>query len=319
MVAAGIILALSLSLGRAWWNNVDSDYRTKTMYKPIPLAAEVRVEGSQRIARLKILDAQGGGGSSAWAPLVPDHGKLMHVFIIREPQLDAFAHVHPVRREPTAFEFALPPLPAGAYRCYADVTHETGLARTLTALLEVPAAPDLPSDAAQNVVPDPDDSWHVIEASGNKPAPGTSPLGGGLTMIWEHDGPLTCGRATSLRFRVLDDSNQPGQLEPYMNMLAHAAIRREDGGVFAHLHPAGSISMASQQVFQIRAGEKQRRGITPEMMEKLCQPPGPELSRLALSFPYEFPKPGHYRIWVQVKVAGQVRTAVFDTDVQTGK
>jgi hypothetical protein len=100
-----------------------------------------------------------------------------------------------------------------------------------------------------------------------------------------------------------------------MNMLAHAAVRRDDGAVFSHLHPAGSISMAAQQVFQLRAGEKQRGRITPEMMEKLCQPPGPELGRLPLSFPYEFPQPGRYRLWVQVKIAGKVRTAVFDAEV----
>jgi hypothetical protein len=103
-----------------------------------------------------------------------------------------------------------------------------------------------------------------------------------------------------------------------MNMLAHAAVRRDDGAVFMHLHPAGSISIAAQQVFEIRANEKQRRRITPEMMEKMCQFPGPNPSPHELSFPYEFPKPGHYRIWIQVRIAGRVRTGVFDPEVHSG-
>ncbi len=35
-----------------------------------------------------------------------------------------------------------------------------------------------------------------------------------------------------------------------------------------------------------------------------------------ISFPYAFPAPGKYRLWVQVKTDGQVRTAIFDTIVQ---
>ena len=57
-------------------------------------------------------------------------------------------------------------------------------------------------------------------------------------------------------------------------------------------------------------------GFSPEMMEKLCQPPGPKLRPLRIAFPYEFPKPGRYRIWVQVKTSGKVRTGVFDAEVQ---
>jgi hypothetical protein len=35
-----------------------------------------------------------------------------------------------------------------------------------------------------------------------------------------------------------------------------------------------------------------------------------------ISFPYGFPKPGLYRIFVQVKRSGQVQTGIFDAHVQ---
>jgi hypothetical protein len=40
-------------------------------------------------------------------------------------------------------------------------------------------------------------------------------------------------------------------------------------------------------------------------------PIGPEVN-----FPYGFPKPGLYRIFVQVKYNGQVETGVFDAQVK---
>jgi hypothetical protein len=32
----------------------------------------------------------------------------------------------------------------------------------------------------------------------------------------------------------------------------------------------------------------------------------------AFEIPYEFPSPGRYRMWVQVKLGDEVRTAVFE-------
>src|SRR5438552_19026353 len=97
----------------------------------------VSAESSQRLLRLEINDQR----FARSAPLVPDHGKLMHLFLIREPKLDAFAHLHPLKRDRKTFETILPDLPAGSYRLYADVTYETGLSDTLTTALELPEPP----------------------------------------------------------------------------------------------------------------------------------------------------------------------------------
>ena len=306
---AAFALVLALVGGRTWWNSKDLDYRNNRMHKPVECAADVRVEGGQRIARINILTNE---ARATWSGLVPDHGKLMHVFMVREPALDVLAHVHPVRRTHWQFEAVLPPLPAGDYRLYADVTHETGFSQTLTALARVPEAPPSEEGGGTLHTADPDDSWFA-----GTPVTGKAEcaLGDGRVMKWERAEPIMASRATSLRFVVLEKDGSLSRLEPYMSMLGHAAIRRDDGAVFTHLHPAGSVSVAAQQVFQLRAGDNPPKRITPEMMEQLCQPPGGNLPQQPLSFPYEFPKPGRYRIWVQIKAGGKVQTGVFDTEV----
>jgi hypothetical protein len=306
---AAVVIGLSLVGGRAWWNAKDRDYRNNRMHQPVACAAEVRVEDGQRIATLSVLTNE---ARLNWPPLVPDHGKLMHVFLVREPDLDVLAHVHPVRRSHWRFEVALPPLPAGDYRLYADVTHETGFSQTLTALAKVPELPPGTTRFEAALRPDPDDSWHHGVP---KSATDESDLGDGRVMKWERPAAVVVGREVSLRFEVRETNGSLSRLEPYMSMLSHVAIRRDDGSVFTHLHPAGSVSVAAQQVFQIRAGDKPPKRITPEMMEQLCQVPTGDLPQQPLSFPYEFPKSGRYRIWVQVKIDGRVRTGVFDAEV----
>jgi hypothetical protein len=89
-----------------------------------------------------------------------------------------------------------------------------------------------------------------------------------------------------------------------MGMAGHAVVRREDGGVFAHLHPAGTISMAAQEMF---AGETR------------TQPMNQALRSHEVEFPYAFPRAGAYRLWVQVRKAGRIETGVFDVAVSAAK
>jgi hypothetical protein len=247
--------------------------------------------------------------SRDWSPLMPDHGKLMHLFLLREPGLDAFAHVHPVRQDKNRFVAALPPLPAGTYRLYADVVHESGFPQTLVDRVAIPetGAGSQPATAA---TPDPDDSWRAAEplAPRTSLGPKVAMLEIGGTMLW-HQEPLAANREATLRFEVRDGEGHPLPLEPYMGMLSHAVITRDDGQVFIHLHPMGTISMAAQEAFVAKAGMAGMTGMDQAAM------PGMNHGPSVLSFPYEFPRPGRYRIWVQVKSGGQVRTGVFDAEV----
>jgi DNA-binding IclR family transcriptional regulator len=74
--------------------------------------------------------------------------------------------------------------------------------------------------------------------------------GGGYKMIWENPDPIRENLDASLRFKLLAPDNQHAELEPYMGMLGHAAVRRNDGAVFAHLHPVGTFSMACPAILR---------------------------------------------------------------------
>jgi hypothetical protein len=90
-----------------------------------------------------------------------------------------------------------------------------------------------------------------------------------------------------------------------MGMLGHVAVTRDDGSVFAHLHPSGSISMAALRKFQWDA------------LGAAADPHAAHaVSESTLAIPYAFPGSGRYRLWVQVKRRGKVITAAFDAEVR---
>jgi TRAP-type C4-dicarboxylate transport system substrate-binding protein len=117
---------------------------------------------------------------------------------------------------------------------------------------------------------------------------------------------LRAGRETTLRFEVLTPEGEPARLEPYMGMLSHAVVTRADGAVFVHLHPMGTVSMTSQQLFEQRERGDTIRSSTGELIvgaHSGHDGHGPAVS--TVSFPYEFPQPGRYHLWVQVKRQGR--------------
>jgi len=316
MAGSAVFLALLVLGGKRWWDAEAKDYRNNRLYQPLAVDASVRSQDNQRVLRLEINDPKFARSS----PIVPDHGKLMHLFLMREPNLDAFAHLHPLKRDRKTFDAALPNLPSGTYRLYADMTTETGLSDTLTTSVQVPDGPS--ATKSPSPLTDPDDSWLVSE---EKLVGKTCPLGTNYVMTWLAPPRMTPDEPVSLRFTVHDLNGTPATLEPYLGMRGHLALRRNDGAVFTHLHPGGSASMAAMQLAVLRAEGKLPLRAAFGANDPLCQLPpagvaeqswlGGRPDAEGVSFPYAFPKPGPYRLWVQVKIGGEILTGVFDAEV----
>ena len=327
MGVATLVLALALAGGRGWWNRVDAEYRTG-LYQPLHATASVRTTGGANVLRLAIDDSSWIDPKRQWTPLVPDHGHLMHLFLVRDSSLAGFAHLHPLPLDSATFESALPPLEPGDYRVYADIVHESGFAETLVATLEIraPAGRWRPAD--------PDDAWTT--SNGQRATGNVVSLPDGSIMTWQRgDTSILVDHEAPLRFVVTDPQGRPASLEPYMGMAGHLMLTRDDGAVFVHLHPAGTVAFASLETFALRQPGDTIRGLLGARLtalekgsgERGVVPPAapgrlsahreePLPTPHSLSFSYAFPKPGHYRLWVQVKRSGQILTGVFDTDVQ---
>ena len=297
MAGGAVFLATLLTVGKLWWDKEDREYRNNRLYKPTPVSAQIRFKAEQPAVQLTV-DFNNRRRS---APLISDHGKLMHLFLVREPESDAFAHLHPVQQNGNTFQAALPPLPQGKYQLYADITYENGFFETLTSTVDLPTFPESyvalwktagrsdvicssvgPSANLTNfsVAPDMDDSWHIAREQSF--AERRSRLPDGLSMLWE----------SNLTFRLQSPEGAPLPIEPYMGMFGHAIVRHKSGSVFAHVHPVGTFSMASHQFF---LGATNKSSHT-----------HPTNTVTVVSFPYDFPRPGAYRIHGDERLPGYI-------------
>lgn len=273
MTCASVLLVFALWRGGLWWGEADAANNRK-LYKPLGLAVsldkpdhmELRITDPGWLAMRKLDD------------LVPDHGHLMHLFLVRWPAMDAVFHLHPEQTAPGYFALSMPSLKAGTYRIYGDIVHDSGFGETAvgeTVLPDVKGKPLTGDDAG-----------------------GPSLPGNGYRMVWLHEKtkPIVATELNLFSFEIVGPNGKPvDDLEPYMGMGGHAEFIREDGSVFAHVHPTGSVPMASVAVASPMA-----------MMAMHETKPGP-----VVSFPYGVPTPGRYRIFVQMKRAGKIETGGF--------
>lgn len=300
------LMGLLVFGGAKWWDAEASAYR-RTLYRPPRTEATVHDSAGVPTLVLRIVDTNWRAGRVS--ALMPDHGKMSHLFLARIDTLGVLAHLHPVLPDPVTLATALPPLPAGRYRLYADVVHETGLQRTFVDSIEL-AAPIAPTGSA---LLDADDAW--FEGPTAKLPTTRDVQLGDVIVSWAADPQPIVGRPGALRFALRTASGDSVRVEPYLGMAGHAVVVRRDGGVFIHLHPSGTGTLASELAFTLR----DRGDTTPDGRLRLgdaTMPIGTEQTLGELSFPYAFPSAGAYRVWVQLRVRGRVRTAAWDLDVK---
>lgn len=309
-VATIPVLAFVLFGGAKWWSAEEAAYRTR-MYRPLAVTGVVWQANGARTYSLTVND-------SLWfnprvgGPVMPDHGKMMHLFLVGDG--GAFAHLHPAMHDSATFVTDLPSLPPGHYRVFADVVHESGFERTLTTTLDLGDAPRRLTASL-----DPDDGWSArVEPA----VDGRASLAGGAALLRVGAGaPAVAGEEAGLRFTVREADGSTGRVEPYLGMAAHAVVMREDGGVYVHLHPSGTASMAAQAAFAARdRGDTTSTGrlrLAAEDPHEGHTMPGAAatLDGSMIEFPYAFPSAGRYAVWVQLRRRGQVETARFDVEV----
>jgi hypothetical protein len=349
-------LVLGLALYGGWtWVRAESELHRSRLDRPWSSMATMHERGESRVLEFAITEPLWvNRDDDEWrdrnlryrrADLIPDHGKMMHMFVVRDADMAAFAHIHPERLDANRFAVAFPPLPPGPYRVYADVTHEDGYAHTLVASVEAaapeaaPMAPqsaeaiansegDEVADPVPDPAADPDDAWWIAatavrpdgaDSLAAEAAVPSTPVAGvaatrltdGSVMRWLNaDEPLAAGRDADLVIRVEDVEGRVVALDPYMGMQGHAMLSRTDGEVFVHLHPSGMISMAAQSVLNTAVTGMSGMHEGMDMSASANVIAGGDGT---IRFPFAVPAAGPYRIWVQVRRGDSILTGSFDT------
>ena len=315
MAISAILVAALLYLGRAWWSSDAANFQRRVDFFKPPATVlnlvnghrlEIRVEHNDKADRRDLR-------TPAYLKLgdvIPDHGHLMHLFLLRVPDLDAMWHLHPEADGEDAFAVVLPDMPAGRYQIFADVVDPRGYPWTLV------GTTDLPQISGRPLTGD-DSMWSgsALDASAASDST-TAPLPGGGRIVWQRPpGELKAGMPFEFTFEVEDKNGRPASdMQPYMGMAGHAEFVRSDLSVFAHVHPAGSVSMAALDLAQAgmtgEASPAQSAMSMPMPVSTSMNMPTGESGPLPpeVRFPYGFPQAGEYRIYVQIKRAGRVET-----------
>jgi hypothetical protein len=305
MVITALVVAAVFYGAFAWWNVDARDFAATTKFFKPPKLSVTLIPPNQ-------LELKPSPDDKEWihyigfSKLIPDHGHLMHLFLVRTPSLDRVWHLHPRQMGDGSFVESLPSLDAGHYEVFADIVDKSGFPWTLVGSIDLPNVTGAPLTG--------DDSGGVAPAIGTSTGSTTAVLPDGSRVVWHRDPALKANVPTILRFEVEDANGKPvSDLQPYMGMAAHAAIMKNDLSVFAHIHPSGTVPMAALMLAGANMGDSSMAGTS--MRPGMNMPMPAEHLSPEISIPYGFPSPGLYRIFLQFNLGGKIQTISFDTNV----
>jgi hypothetical protein len=311
MARVAVVLAIAVVGTGAWWRAEDRGFQ-RNLFRPMTISASVDSSSlafaitdstwvhrhDVRWLRERRLPQRGD--------LIEDHGKLVHLFVVAADGRRAFAHLHPTTRDSVTFAASFPPLPGGRYTVFADIVQTSGFTQTMTTTVDVSA--DSTGRAAPSTI-DPDDSWGVAHPmeDGRRIT-----LDDGTAVTWLRDeSPLVENSEARLRFSVSPPAGDTASLEPYLGMVGHAVVVRDDAKVFIHLHPLGTISVAAQARLTSPADTTRQPHAAHSAQAVKPAHDASTATGDTLYFPYAFPQPGNYTVWVQFKRAGRILTGSF--------
>jgi hypothetical protein len=299
-----VVAIFAVYWGGCWWNVEAADYAAD-LYRASDL--RTNITGDTLDLRIGDPDPASPGG---WKPLeikslLLDHNHLMHLYAIRVPEMDAVFHLHPAPSGDQALDIALPSMPPGNYKLFADIVYRSGFPETETATLTIPAGlPSVPLSPEDAAAAPPPLSHGDLGPSYKLPD--------GYTMVFDRPSIITANTAYALRFRLLDTTGKPASdMQPYLGMPGHAAFVKSDFSTFAHTHPDGSAAMPAVMLADASTAASNPSAFSSNM--NMLAPSDPISP--TVEFPYGFPSPGRYRIFIQMKHANTVETGVFDAEV----
>src|SRR5258708_12988202 len=143
MAAAAVLLAVIVFFANAWWAD-EAAANEKLTYK-LPHAGASLEAGN--VLRLQLENPNDSVMTQFRTlrpdrlrldDLVPDHGHLVHLFLVRMPDMQSFWHLHPSEIQTGIYSASLPSVPAVDYRVYADIVHRTAFPQTQIGEIHLP-------------------------------------------------------------------------------------------------------------------------------------------------------------------------------------
>jgi len=287
-----------LLVGNHLWRQEIARY-SGNIYRPLTMQAEVN-GGVLHLHLRPPTAAEEVFSNRRLDDLVLDHNHLMHLYLVRWPAMDVVLHLHPEQVSAGNFDLTLPSVAEGDYRLFADIVHGDGFPETAVAELHLNSILGRAltgDDAGGELPPFGSTSGHeFILADGFRYRfTIESPQGGAAE--------IRVNEPVMLRFTLVDPSGQaPKDMQDYMGMEGHLAVVRQDGAVFAHIHPNGSAAMAAYMMANAAASGMSMRGSA--------------TGANTAGFPFGFPAAGSYRLIVQMEHGGVVETGAEDVVVR---